>query len=182
MWHKLNKCYPPTLELIPFLLLVLTVYLAFSNYSILPEKLPIDFDSRGVPEEWNSKNVVVFLYFGVGVFIYLLLTASNIWFAVTGDPKSLINLPKKWKAALNDVQTEKLRVILNRYLFILKILIQSMILYLLYSSIEIALERTGSIGTPMTLLVVAIFIIIALMVWKSFSISRTPHRNVTRGN
>ncbi|KPK22973.1 MAG: hypothetical protein AMJ70_04605 [Dehalococcoidia bacterium SG8_51_3] len=101
MWQKLNKCYPPTLELIPILLLVLAIYIAFSNYSALPDRIPIDFNSQGIAEDWANKNMI-FLYPGLCVFIYLLFTALNIWFAVTKNPKSLINMPKKWKDSLSD--------------------------------------------------------------------------------
>ena len=138
MWQKLNRCYPPTLELIPILLLVFTIYITFINYSALPERIPIDFNSQGIAEDWANKNMM-FLYPGLGVFIYLLFTTLNIWFAVTKNPKSLINMPKKWKDSLSDSQTEELRVILNRYLFILKVVIQVLMLYLLYASIEVAL-------------------------------------------
>ena len=118
MWQQLSKCYPPILELIPLFLLVLTLYIALSNYSALPERIPIDFNSQGIAEDWANKSMI-FLYPGLGGFIYLFFTAINIWFAVTKNPKSLINLPRKWKDFLSDSQTEELRVTLNRSLFIL---------------------------------------------------------------
>ena len=179
MWQKLSKCYPPTLELIPILLLVLAIYIAFSNYSALPERIPIDFNSQGIAEDWANKNMI-FLYPGLGVFIYLLFTTLNIWFAVTKNPKSLINMPKKWKDSLSDSQTEELRVILNRYLFVLKVVIQSLMLYLLYASIEVALEKTNNIGGPVfTLITLAILVVVSLMVWKLVRITKTPEPNIT---
>ena len=179
MWQKLSKCYPPTLELISILLLVLAIYIAFSNYSSLPERIPVDFNSQGIPEEWANKNMI-FLYPGLGVFIYLLFTTLNIWFAVTKNPKSLINMPKKWKDSLSDSQTEELRVILNRYLFVLKVVIQSLMLYLLYASIEVALEKTSSIGgTIFSLFTLAILVVVSLIVWKLIRITKTPEPNIT---
>ncbi|MFC2073105.1 DUF1648 domain-containing protein [Chloroflexota bacterium] len=171
MWQKLNKCYPPQFELIPLLLLVLTFYVALSNYLALPDTIPIDFNIRGIPDEWVNKNLI-FLYPGLSTFIYLLFTSINIWFAVTKDPKSLINLPTKWKASLSDLQTEKLRVVLNRCLFIMKVLVQSLSTYLLYISIEIALGRASNLGTLFALLILAIFTITGLMVWRSLQIVR----------
>jgi len=179
MWQKLSKCYPPILELIPILLLVLAIYIAFSNYSILPERIPIDFNSQGIAEDWANKNMV-FLYPGLGVLIYLLFTTLNILFAVIKNPKALINMPQKWKDALSESQTEELRVILNRYLFILKVLIQGLMLYLLYISIEIALERMSNIGgTGFTLIMVAILAVAFLMAWKVFRISRRSQPDIT---
>lgn len=179
MWQKLSKCYPPILELIPIFLLVLAIYIAFSNYSALPERIPIDFNSQGIAEDWANKNMI-FLYPGLGSFIYLLFTTLNIWFAVTKNPKSLINMPKKWKDSLNDLQTEELRIILNRYLFVLKILIIGLMLYLLYATIEVALERTSSIGgTVFTLITLAILVVVSLMVWRTFRITRKPKLDIT---
>tara|TARA_Y100000310_G_scaffold225564_1_gene227571 strand:- start:873 stop:1421 length:549 start_codon:yes stop_codon:yes gene_type:complete len=180
MWQKLSKCYPPTLELISILLLVLAIYIAFSNYSSLPERIPVDFNSQGIPEEWANKNMI-FLYPSLGIFIYLGFTTINIWFAVTKKPKSLINMPNKWKDSLNDSQAEELRVILNRYLFALKIVIQSLILYLLYASIEVALEETSSIGgTAFTLITLAILVVTSfLMVRELIRIIKTPEPNTT---
>ena len=179
MWQKLNKCYPPTLELIPVLLLLLVIYIAFSNYSALPDRIPIDFNSQGIAEDRANKNMI-FLYPGLCVFIYLLFTALNIWFDVTKNPKSLINMPKKWKDSLSDSQTEELRVVLNRYLFVIKVLIQGMMLYLLYVSIEIVLERTNNIdGTVFPLITLAILVVVSLMVWKLIRIAGKPKLNVT---
>jgi len=179
MWQKLNRCYPPTLELIPILLLVFTIYITFINYSALPERIPIDFNSQGIAEDWANKNMI-FLYPGLSVFIYLLFTALNIWFAVTKNPKSLINMPRKWKNSLSDSQTEELRVILNRYLFVLKVVIQGLMLYLLYASIEVALEKTSSIGgTVFSLITLAILVVVSLMVWKLVRIAGRPKLDIT---
>ncbi len=174
MWQKLSRCYPPILELVPIFLLVLAIVIAFSNYSALPERIPIDFNSQGIAEDWANKNMI-FLYPGLGVFIYVLFTTLNVWFAVTKNPKSLINMPKKWKDSLSDSQTEELRVILNRYLFILKVVIQVLMLYLLYASIEVALERMSHIGgTVFTLITLAILVVVSLMVWKLVRITKMP--------
>ncbi len=178
MWQKLSKCYPPTLELVPIFLLVLAIYIAISNYSALPERIQIDFNSQGIAEDWANKNMI-FLYPGLGVFIYVLFATLNVWFAVTKNPKSLINMPKKWKDSLSDSQTEELRVILNRYLFVLKVLIQGLMLYLLYTSIEVALERMSNIGSPLfTLITLAILVVVSLMVWKLVRITRKPKPDI----
>ncbi len=179
MKQKLSKCYPPTLEFIPLLLLLLTIYMTLSNYSTLPDKIPFHFNSQGVPDDWANKNWV-FLYPGLSAFVYLLLTILNVLLAITKNPMSLINLPKQWKASLNAPQIEKLRVILNRYLFVLKILIIGLMLYLLYATIEVALEKTSNIGGPVfTLITLAILVVVSLMVWKLVRIARKPGIDIT---
>jgi uncharacterized membrane protein len=177
MWQKLSKCYPPILELLPVILLGVTLYITLSNYSSIPERIPIDYNSQGIPEEWTNKNLI-FLYLGLSTFLYLLITAINFWLAVTKNPKSLINIPQSWKESLSDSQTEKLRVVLNRYLFVLKVLIQGLIIYLLHASIEIAMNRMSNIGgLTLTLFIIAIIVTISLMVWRSFNIARTSPQN-----
>ena len=179
MWQKLSKCYPPILELVPIFLLVLAIYIAFSNYSTLPERIPIDFNSQGIAEDWANKNMI-FLYPGLGIFLYLLFTTFNIWFAVTKNPKSLINMPKKWRDSLSDSQAEELRVILNRYLLVLKVVMQSLMLYLLYASIEVALEKTSSIGgTVFSFFTLAILVVVSLIIWKLVRITKMPEPNIT---
>ena len=131
MLQKLSKCYPPILELIPIFLLVLVIYMAVNNYPILPDMIPTHFDSQGVPDGWEGKNWV-FFYAGLSTFTYLLLTVLNVLFATVKNPMSLINIPKQWKDSLEAPQIEELRVILNRYLFMLKILNNSISLSCAY--------------------------------------------------
>ena len=174
MWRKLSKCYPPALEFMPLFLLIVAIYVAFSCYPSLPERIPIDFDSQGIAVEWASKTFI-FLYACLGVFVYGPFSAANILFAVTGNPKSLMNIPRRWKDSLSDSQTELLRSTFNRHLFILKALIMCLMLCLLYSSKQVALEKMSGIGgLVFTLLILAIVAAIFLMVWRITRIVRMP--------
>ena len=173
MWQKLSKCYPPHFELIPLVLLVFTIYLALSNYATLPDTIPTHFNAQGLADDWGSKSTL-FIILGLNAFIYILFTTLNIWFAVVKDPRPLINLPAKWKAALGDTQVEALRVTLNRYLFLLKILMQGLSAYILYITIEIVWERADSLGSIFFLFILGIFAAAGLMLWKAFQITRPP--------
>ena len=168
MWQKYTKYLPARLELIPLCLLVVAIFIAVSNYPALPEKFPIDFDSAGMAKGWAGRGMV-FLYPAVSAFIYILITGICVALAAVQDPKRLINMPRHWKDRLTDVQTEELRAALMRYLFVLKVIIQGLMAYLLYISIEIALERVSGTGTvPFTLFMLGIFCVIGLMLWKIF--------------
>ena len=171
MWQKLSRCYPPHLELIPLVLLALTIYLVLSNYATRPDTIPTHFNEQGIADDWGSKGTIFFLM-GLNVLIYVLFTALNIWFAVVRDPRSLINLPAKWKATLSSIQVEKLRRTLNRYLFLLKIIIQGLTAYIIYITIEMARERADSLGTLFFLFILAILAVVGLMVWKAFQATR----------
>lgn len=173
MWQKLSKCYPPQLELIALFLLLLAFYIALSNYSILPDTIPVHFNAQGIPDNWGSKRMV-FLYPGLNAFIYVSFTALNIWFATTKDPKSLINLPQKRKAVLSNAQAEELRTFLNRCLFLLKVIIQGLTIYLVYITIELAWGRVNSLGQGFFLFIAAIIGVAGFMVWKAFHLTRIP--------
>ena len=166
MWQKYSDYLSPRLELIPLFILALAFYLAASNYSALPDAFPSSFGSGGNVREWGSRNMV-FLYPGLSLLIYLVVTGISIAMAVTENPKRLINMPPSWKERLTNRQTEELRASLVRYLFVLKVIILGLLAYLLYGSIEVALGKAEGIGSvPSSLLIVAIGIFVALMVWK----------------
>ena len=171
MWQKLSRCYPPRLELIPLVLLALAIYLTLSNYATLPDTIPTHFNEQGIADDWGSKTTIFFIL-GLNAFIYILFTTLNICFAVVRDPRSLINLPEKWKAALSDTQVEKLRRVLNRYLFLLKIVMQGLFTYIIYITIEMAWERADSLGSLFFLFILAILAVAGLMVWKALQITR----------
>jgi len=174
MWQKLSKCYPPSFELIPLVLLAFTIYLALSNYATLPDTIPTHFNEQGIADDWGNKTTIFFIL-GLNILVYVLFTVLNIWFAVVRDPRFLINLPEKWKAALSDTQVEKLRVTLNRYLFLLKIVMQGLFTYILYIMIEMAWERADNLGALFSLFILAILAVAGLMVWRAFQITR-PHK------
>ncbi len=175
MWRRLAKCYPPELELISLFLLVLTFYLALSNYPTLPDTIPTHFDAGGKPDAWGGKSAV-FIWPALSAFIYFLLTSVSIWFAIIKDPRKLMNLPRRWKAALSDEQTEELRIFMNRCLFLLKLVIQGLAAYGTYITLEIARERASGLGTPWFLFTIAVLTLAGLMLWKSFRLYRTARR------
>jgi len=172
MRQKLGKCYPPYLELISLLLLVLAFYLAWSNYSALPETIPTHFNGHGVPDDWGSKNMI-FLFPALSAFIFILLTSLCIWCAATDDPLKLINLPLKWKANLTAEQAEELRIFIIRCLFAMKLIIQGLAAYGIYITIEITCERAAGLGTAWFLFIAAIVALAGFILWKAFRMSRS---------
>ena len=116
MLQKLSKVYPPIIELIPLLLLFAAFYLTFSSYSSLPDRIPTHFNFQGIPDGWGGKTNV-FIYIGVSLFIYVLITGISIALAVTRNPKALINLPESMKERISPSQAEVLRVFMVRCLW-----------------------------------------------------------------
>ncbi|MFC2015074.1 DUF1648 domain-containing protein [Chloroflexota bacterium] len=154
--------------MIPLVLLIITLYTAVINYPGLPENIPIDFDSKGMVDDWAGKEMV-FFYPGISTLIYAVFSAIGISMAVINDPKRLINMPRQWKDRLTAEDIESLRPMLIRFLYILKIVIMGMMAYLLYSSVEIAMGRAASVDSlPLYLFTLGIIGITGLLMWKLF--------------
>ena len=170
MLQKLNKIYPLQLEIIPLALLLLILYLALINYPILPDRIPTHFNLQGFPDGWGSRNEI-FIYVGMSLFVYALITGISFALAVTSNPKNLINLPTRIKDSITPLHAEKLRVILVRFLYMLKILILGLDAYLLYSNIEVAFNRTTDIGYWPLLFILAILCVVGFMLFRTFRIA-----------
>jgi len=170
MWSKLSKSYPPQIELLPLFLVLVGFYLALSAYPSLPERVPVHFDYRGVPDGWGDKGSIIGMPIANAV-IYLLLTVVGALLTVTKDPRRFINLPARRKAALTDAQVEVLRVFLSRGLFALKNLILLLMVYSIHITIEVAFGRAEGLDSYWFLFIIAILVVVGLMVWKSYRIT-----------
>lgn len=172
MWQKLSHTYPLRLEIIPLLLLLLTFYLTLSSYPSLPDRIPTHFGIQGTPDRWGGKNEI-FVYPAVSAFVYVMFTAINVLLALAKDQRKFINLPQKQKvmAALTELQIEKLRLFINRSLFAMKVIILGLMLYSLYSAIEIACGRASGLAGLWFLFMLAILALSGYMVWKSMRIT-----------
>lgn len=175
LWQRLGRCYPLQLELVPLLLLGLTIYLVLSNYSTLPDTIPSHFNAQGVADDWGSKKTVLF-FPAFSVAFYVLLTVFNAWISLVKDPKSLINLPDRTKAAISEAKAEELRVLIGRCLFLIKTLTVGLMTYSVYATIELARGEASSLGIPFYLILVAILISAAFMVWRSLSLVLSGQR------
>jgi uncharacterized membrane protein len=170
MWGKLRKCYPPQLEWISLILILVSLYIALSNYSALPDSIPIHFDIGGVPDEWGGKNRIS-IFPSMAVFIGLLFTFLNFLLAVVKDPKQYINLPWNWKEGMTEEQTEQLRINMNRSLFVLKLLIEGMAVYGTCVTVELAQGVATGTGAIWQFFTMAILALCAFMLWKSYQIT-----------
>jgi len=174
MWEKMRKCYPPQLELLALLLVILTFYIALSNYSLLPDTIPSHFDASGNPDELSGKGTIWVLPIISAVF-FLLFTFIYFLLAVVDDPRQFINLPvrKSTMEAMSEEQVEKLRVFVTRSLFVLKIISMGFFVYMTWQTVEVAQGRASDIGTAPWLFGGVITVICGYVVWKSYRIVKT---------
>lgn len=173
MLQKYNKYLPVRLELIPLVLLAVSIYIAVSNYPGLPQTFPSHINTQGMVDRWGSKGAV-FAFPGICALLYIVFTAICVSLAVSRDPRRFVNMPRQWKKSLTDAQVEKMRYMMIRYLFWLKLLIMGMMTYILSVSITLAKDhqaRTDSL--PLILFTAAIIITIILMLWSMFRLTNS---------
>jgi uncharacterized membrane protein len=163
MWQKISKIYPLYLELLPLFLMLAMLSMAVINFAGLPEQIPTHFNLQGIPDNLSSKNEL-FVYLGSAVFVYILMSGMSVVVATNKDPSKLINLPEKIKDAMTPVLAEHLRLLLVRNLFALKVMLIGMSAYLLYSNIELALNRITGLGYwPLILLGVILLAVVGML-------------------
>jgi uncharacterized membrane protein len=175
LWQRMGRCYPLQLELVPLLLLGLTIYLVLSNYSTLPDTIPSHFNAQGVADDWGSKKTI-FFFPALVVPLYVFLSLFTAWISLVKDPKSLINLPDRTKAAISEARAEELRVLIGRCLFLIKTLTIGLMTYCIYATIEVARGEARGLGIAFYLIMGAILVSAAFMVWKSLSIALSGQR------
>jgi uncharacterized membrane protein len=175
LWQRLGRCYPLQVDLVPLLLLGLTIYLVLSNYSTLPDTIPTHFNAQGVADDWGSKKSI-FLFPAFVVPLYVFLALLTAWISLVKDPKSLINLPDRTKGAISEARAEELRVLIVRCLFLIKTLTVGLMTYCVYATIEVARGEARGLGIPFHLILGAILVSAAFMVWKSLSLALSGQR------
>jgi len=95
---------------------------------------------------------------------------------VTKDPKSLISLPDRTKAAISEARAEELRVLIARCLLLIKTLTVALMTYSVYATIEVAHGEAQGLGIAFYLILAAVLVSIAFMVWKSLSMALSGQR------
>lgn len=171
MWQKLGKHYPITLEIIPLILVAIAFYIALSNYSSLPDIIPTHFNAQGVADDWSGRNWV-FIFPGVSIGLYLLLSFITVNITDSDDPMRFINMPnKKRREDLTETQVENLRVFLSRSLLTMKVLFGALAVYGVNNTVEIAMEKANTLGAAFSISLFAILGFAVFMVWKTTNIS-----------
>jgi uncharacterized membrane protein len=177
MLKKLNSIYPLQLEIIPLLMLFFLLYLALSSYPGLPDQIPTHFNIQGLPDKWGSKNEML-IYPGMGIFIYALFTGITAAFLAVTNPLNLINLPSRMKESISPAQAEELRILMIRTMLAFKILIIGLMVYLLNSTVEIALHRTNSSGYWPLLFVLAILILVGYLLFRTRRVIKKSRKTI----
>ena len=149
--------------------------MSLSNYSTLPDTIPSHFKAQGVADDWGSKKTIL-IFPALAVPLYVFFSLLTAWISLVKDPKSLINLPDRTKAAISEAKAEELRVLIGRCLFLIKTLTVGLMTYSVYATIEVARGEASSLGIPFYLILGAILVSAAFMVWRSLSLVLSGQR------
>ena len=173
MWQKLNRLYPPQLELLSLVLLFFAFYMAVTAYPTLPDTIPTHFGAGGKPDDWGGKGGI-FLSPGVGLGVFLLMTGITVAFALVKDPRSLINLPVDKKAVITVERAEAVRRLMSRSLFVLKAVILGMCLYLTNATIRLAEGKSDTLGVEFWFFISGIFVVVVYMLVNALRLLASP--------
>lgn len=143
------------LELLALLALVCLIIMPFYFYHDLPEKIPGHFNAMGLPNAFGQKNFVWILPV-LGFILYVWLTLIN-------KVPHLMNYPVK----VTDENAERLYTLGTRTIRMLKVLIISMFVYIVYKIIKISLHESAGLGKYfLFLFLIIIFTVIVIMIFK----------------
>ncbi len=174
MMQKLARIYPPLIEFLPLLLLFLVIYLVVSSYPSLPARIPTHFNFQGLPDGWGSKGIM-YLYPGLGAFVYILISGISLALILVHDPKTMINLPESMKEKIPASEAESLRSFIVRSLFALKLITMGLVAYLTYANLQVAFQHADSIGYWPFLFVFALLATVGCLLVRVFQLVLSDH-------
>ncbi len=168
--NKLHNIVPIQLELVAFLLLIFIIWYTYNNFPSLPDAIPTHFNLEGTADGWGRKGEI-FIIAGTGIFTYLLITGVGVALSLVKDPKTLINLPNFIKDRISSEKAEDLRNIMVRCLYAMKLLIMSLYAFLVYGSIQTALNNWSGLGYWPVVFIPLILGLAFLMVYHSLRLA-----------
>jgi len=83
-------------DILNALFLALTTYTVLSNYSALPDRVPVHFAISGAPDRWGSKSEL-FIFVAISWGFTLLFYALNLAMPRLARNPRYLNIPHKWE-------------------------------------------------------------------------------------
>lgn len=177
MWHKISRYYPPWLELIPLLFLVMVLIYISGKYDMLPDSMPTHFGPSGKPDAWSDKSIwSVYGPLIIGFVTYFSISIINIFLLIRpDDPRKAINISERDKDLLGPVRLERIRSFAVRSLLVTNLIISAMIAHLSYAAIKTALGLSSGLGYLIWVFVMALMFVTFYMVIKLVFMTSTSH-------
>ncbi len=175
LWSKINRYYPPWLDLLGVLLLTTAFSYVRVHYDQLPAAIPTHFGITGLPDAWRDKSLwTVYGTLGIGLAIYVSMVMINILLIIRPDnPAKIVNIPQHDKDLLGPERLEAIRTFTVRSLVGLNLILAAMFAYLGYGSVNIAMGISPGLGPIMWLFVALILVTSLYMTVRVLTMSST---------
>ena len=149
MWSNIRRCYSPFIDVLSFSFLILSIIYILLYYGTLPDEIPRHFNVIGEPDAWIGKGMLFGLLILYG-FILLMLFILNYFVIISTknakDAITFVNIPFVNKGQLNSEQAKVVRKLSARMLAIVNVCVSFLFFYIIYGTIQTALEKQQGIG------------------------------------
>ncbi|MFA1820346.1 DUF1648 domain-containing protein [Virgibacillus oceani] len=174
MWKKISTYYSPFVDVISFIILLLTAVYVIFQYRQLPEEIPHHFNIAGEPDAWGGKGILIGMLVLYG-FILSQAFVLNYFLIINQEPKEtmqFVNMPFIKKEALTEKQLKQIKRNTARMMALINLMISLMFSWLLYRTIQTAMEQEGGLGPGILILTLIILIVPFYYIWKTYRIAK----------
>lgn len=171
MWRRIQKHYPPELDILTFSVMFGIFIYVFFMYGKLPDEIPIHFNTAGEADDWGNKATLfglMLIHFHAVVLMFVLNYFLIIRSADTVDSLQLINIPFVNKEELTEEQIGMVKANIARMFAITNLILSFMFSVIYYDIIQHALGEPDKLGFGFEVLLVLLFIPIFYYVRKTY--------------
>ncbi|TWI58160.1 uncharacterized protein DUF1648 [Halalkalibacter nanhaiisediminis] len=178
VWNKISKFYSPFIDVLSFSLLILTISYVAMNYGTLPDEIPRHFNAIGDPDAWSGKGMLIVFLILKG-FILLMLFLLNYFVFISNesakDAIAFVNIPFVNKDQLTSEQAEVVRKLSARMLAIVNVCVSFLFFYIIYGTIQTALENQQGLGLMPLYITIVLVVISCYYTWKIYQTAKAEN-------
>ncbi|SFE05032.1 Protein of unknown function [Lentibacillus persicus] len=174
MWKKINTYYSPFVDVLSFILLILTAIYVLFQYGQLPDEIPRHFNASGEPDAWGGKGLLVGLLILYG-FILILVFVLNYFFFIKRDAKEtmhFVNFPAIKKDGLTEEQMQLIKQKMVRMMAMINLFVSIMFSWILYGMVQTAMGHADGLSSGFMFLIILMLGVTFYYVWKVYRISK----------
>lgn len=171
MREKIQRYYPPWLDLLTFSLMFGMFMYVFIFYSRLPTEIPIHFNMTGEADGWGHKGTIfglMLIHFHAVVLCFVLNYFLIIRSDDTVDSLYLINIPFIKKDELHTKQIRFVKVNAARMLATTNLTISLLFAVMYYSMVQTGLGNQVGLGVVFNLSLMLVFVPAIYYTWKIY--------------
>jgi len=174
LWRKISTYYSPFVDVISFSLLILTGVYVISQYGQLPDDIPRHFNARGEPDAWGGKGFLIGMLILFG-FILSQGFILNYFLIMKQDAKEamqFVNMPFIKKEELTGKQVWLIKRSTARMMAILNLCLSIMFSFLLYRTVQTAMEQENGLGSGILIFTIIILLVPIYFIWKIYRVAK----------